>query len=97
MPKKGVVKFSNQGKLSSRFIRSFEILERVGTTAYWLALSSSLSSVHEVFNVTMLQKYTPYPTHVVNCGELIIDTDETFEEGPVYIMDSRDQVCGAKL
>ena len=25
-------------------------------------------------------------------GELVIDVDETFEEGPVRIMDSREQV-----
>ena len=29
-------------------------------------------------------------------GELVVDTDETFEEGPVLIMDSRDQVLRRK-
>ena len=56
--------------------------------AYRLALPPSLSGVHEVFYVSILRKYTPDPTHVVDWGELIIDTDETFEEGPVRIMDS---------
>ena len=53
----------------------FEILERVGTVAYRLALPLSLLSVHEVFHVSMLRKYTLDPTHVVDWGELIIDTD----------------------
>ena len=53
MPKRGVVKFRKLGKLSSRYIRPFEILERVGIVAYRLALSPSLSSVHEVFHVSM--------------------------------------------
>ena len=44
----------------------------------------------------MLRKYTPDPTHVVNWGELVIDTDRTFEEGPVRIMDSREQVLRRK-
>ena len=48
---------------------------------YRLALPSSLSGVHEVFHVSMLRKYTSDPTHVVDWGELIIDTDVTFEEG----------------
>ena len=66
MPKRGVVRFGKRGKLSSRFIRPFEIFERVGTVAYRLALSISLSSFHEVFHVSMLWKYTPDPTLVVD-------------------------------
>ena len=34
MPKRGVVRFGKQGKLSTRFIRPFEVLERVGTISY---------------------------------------------------------------
>ena len=60
--------------------------------AYWLALPPSLSGVHEVFHVSMLRKYTPDPAHVMDWGEITVDTDGTFEEGPVRIMDSRDQV-----
>ena len=66
MPKRGVVRFSKQGKLVPRYIEPFEILERVGTVAYRLALSPSLSSVHKVFHVFMLRKYTPDPAHVVD-------------------------------
>ena len=58
MPKKGVVRFGKQGKVSLRYIGLFEILEKVGTVSYRLALPSSLSGVHEVFNVSMLRKYT---------------------------------------
>ena len=63
-----------------RYIAFFKILEGVCTVSYWLALPPSLSSVHEVFHVFMLQKYTPDPTHVVDWGEIIIDTDGTFKE-----------------
>ena len=62
----GVVRFGKRGKLSPRFIGPFKILERVGTVAYQLALLPSLSGVHEVVHVSMLQKYTPDPTHVVD-------------------------------
>ena len=90
MPNRGVVRFSKRGKLWPRFIGSFEILERVGTVAYWLALPPNMSGVHEVFHVSMLRRYTPDPAHVVDWGEIEVDTDGTFEEGPVCIMDSRD-------
>ena len=68
MPKRGVVRFSKRGKLSSRFIGPFELLERVGTVAYWLALPPNMSGVHEVFHVSMLRKYTPDLAHVVDWG-----------------------------
>ena len=58
MPKRGVVRFGKREKLSPRYIGPFEILESVGTIAYRLALLPSLSSIHEVFHVSMLQKYT---------------------------------------
>ena len=96
MPKWGVVKFGKRSKLSPRFIGPFEILERVGTIAYQLALPPSLSGVHEVFHVSMLRKYTPDPNHVVNWGNLTVDTNGTFEEGPVCIRDNREQVLRRK-
>ena len=48
--------------------------------------------VHEVFHVSMLRKYTPDPAHVVDWGQIKVDTDGTFEKGPVCILDSLDQV-----
>ena len=66
MPNRGVIRFGKQGKLARRYIGPFEVLKRVGTVAYWLALTPSLSGVHEVFHVAMLWKYTLDPAHVVD-------------------------------
>ena len=92
MPKRGVVRFGKCGKLSPRFIGPFEILERVSTIAYRLALPPSMLGVHEVFHVSMPRRYTPDPAHVVDWREIEVDSDGTFEEGLVCIMDSQDQV-----
>ena len=55
-----------------------------------------MSSVHEVFHVSMLQRYTPDPAHVVDWGEIEVDANGTFKEGPVCIMDSWDRVLRRK-
>ena len=96
MPKTGVVRFGRRGKLSPRVIGPFEILERIATVAYRLALPPSMSGVHEVFHVSMLRKYIPDPAHVVDWGQIEVDTDGTFDEGPECIVDSRDQVLRPK-
>ena len=66
------------------------------TIAYRLTLPPSLSGVHKVFHVSMLWKYTPDPAHVVDWGEITVDTYGTFEEGPMRILDSQDKVLRCK-
>ena len=95
-PTRGVVRLGKRGKLSPRFIGPFEILERIGIVAYRLALPPSMLGVHEVFHVSILRKYNPDPAHGVDWGQIEIDTDGTFEEGPVCIVDSRDRVLRRK-
>ena len=48
-------------------------------------------------HVSMLRKYTPDPAHVMDWGDIIVHTNGTFEEGPVRILDSRDQVLRRKI
>ena len=96
MPKRGVVRFGKRGTLLSRFVGPFEIRERVGTVAYRLTLPPNMSGVHEVFHISMLRKYTSDLAHEVDWGQIEVDTDGTFEEGPVCILDSRDQVFRRK-
>ncbi|KAI5338917.1 hypothetical protein L3X38_018189 [Prunus dulcis] len=56
-PWKGVMRFGKHGKLSPRYIRPYEITERIGPVAYKLALPPDLSRIHDVFHVSMLRKY----------------------------------------
>ena len=97
MPKRGVVRFGRRGKLSSRVIEPFEILERIGTVVYRLALPPSMSGVHEVFQVSILRKYIPNPAHVVDWGQIEVDTDGTFEEGPCALLIAVIRFCNARL
>ncbi|KAL6494622.1 hypothetical protein OROGR_031422 [Orobanche gracilis] len=62
-PTRGVFCFGKKGKLSPRYIGSFEILERVGDLAYRLALPPALSRIHSVFHVSQLRKYIADPSN----------------------------------
>ena len=50
-PMNGVVRFGQKGKLSPRYVGSYEILQRVGKVSYELKLPSELALVHPVFHV----------------------------------------------
>ena len=64
-PMKGVMRFGKMGKLAPRYIGLFEIQSRVGEVAYRLILPHELSRIHPVFYVSMLRKYIPDPSHVL--------------------------------
>ena len=91
-----MIRFGKRGKLAPRYIGPFEILKRVGTISYQLALPPSLSGFHEVFHISTLRKYTLDPPHVVDWGDITVDTNGTFGEGLVRILDSQDQVLPRK-
>ena len=61
----------------------------VGFTAQHVRFPRGISRLHapEVYS---------YPAHVVDWGEIEVDIDGTFEEGPVCIMDRREQVLRCK-
>ena len=82
-PRKGAIRFSCTGKLAPRFIGPFEVLQRVGEVAYRLALPPPLEGVHDVFNVSMLQRYQSDPGHVIKWQEVEVQEDGTYEERPV--------------
>ena len=87
-----MLRFGKKGKLSPHFIGPFEILERIGISAYRLALPPNLSSVHDVFHVSMLRKYVYDPTHVIEYEPLVVHENITYEEKPVRILDRKEQV-----
>ena len=77
--------------MSPCFVGPFEVLERMGKVAYRLALPPSLSRVHNVFHVSMLRKYIPDPSHVVDYEPLKLRDDLTYEEQLVKIVDNKEQ------
>ncbi|XP_018841941.2 uncharacterized protein LOC109006946 [Juglans regia] len=95
-PMKGMMRFDKKGKLTPRYIGSFEILEKIGAAAYRLALPPQFSAMHDVFHVSMLQKYVHDPTHVLDYAPLQVHKDFSYEEMPVLILDREVRVLRNK-
>ena len=68
-PWKGVVRFRKRGMPNPRYIGPFEIVERIGPVAYRLDLPEEFYRVHNVFHISMLRKYIPDPSHVLETPE----------------------------
>ena len=81
-----ILRFGCKGKISPRFIGSYEIIKRIGPVAYRLMLSSELEKIHNVFHVSMLRRYRSDPSHVICPTEIEINPDMSYEEEPISIL-----------
>ncbi|GKD57240.1 hypothetical protein Tco_1290627, partial [Tanacetum coccineum] len=86
-PWKGVVRFGKKGKLAPRFVRLFEIIEKVGLVAYRLDLPEELNGVHDMFHVSNLKKCLADPTLQVPLDEIRVDAKLNFVEEPMEILE----------
>ncbi|XP_057506530.1 uncharacterized protein LOC130789727 [Actinidia eriantha] len=89
-PWRGIMRFSKRGKLNPRYVGPYEIVERIGTTAYRLMLLPELSRLHNVFHVSMLWKYVSDPSHALRSQPIELKEDWPYIEEPVQILDRRD-------
>ncbi|XP_028122408.1 uncharacterized protein LOC114319586 [Camellia sinensis] len=90
-PTTGVSRFGKKGKLAPRYIRPFEILEKVNPVAYRLALPPELSQVHNVFHVSILRKYIRDPLHMIDYSEIVVNEDLNYEEKRMRIIDRQER------
>ena len=86
---KSIMIFGKKGKLSPRYIGPYEILEKVGNVVYKLALLPELSSVHNIFHVSMLRKYISNRSHVLSQESRTWYLDLSHVECPIQILDKR--------
>jgi hypothetical protein len=61
----------------SRYCGPFEILDRIGSVAYKLALPTNIK-YHDVFHVSLLEKYIYDPNHVIDWVLIWVEPDEEF-------------------
>ncbi|XP_017985366.1 PREDICTED: uncharacterized protein LOC108663957 [Theobroma cacao] len=86
---KGVIRLVKRGKLNPRYVGPFHIIERIGPVAYRLELPAELDWIHNVFHVSMLKKYVPDPSHILEAPPIELHEDLKFEVQPVRILDQK--------
>ena len=79
--------FQKRRKINPRYIGPFKIIERIRPVPYCLELPSELSRIHNVFHVSMLKKYVPDPSHVLEAPPIELNEALSFEVQPVGIVD----------
>jgi hypothetical protein len=90
---KGVKRFRVKGKLLPRYIGSFPILEKCGKVAYKLELPPSLAGVHDIFHISQLKKCLKTPVDVVLPEVASLETDLTYPEHSIKILDQKSRVA----
>nr|GEV66968.1 putative reverse transcriptase domain-containing protein [Tanacetum cinerariifolium] len=86
-PWKGIIRFRKRGKMSPRYIRPFEIIERIGPVAYKLELPEKLCGIHSTFHVYNLKKSLADENLVIPLEKVQLDDKLHFIEEPMEIMD----------
>ncbi|GJS79805.1 hypothetical protein Tco_0729686 [Tanacetum coccineum] len=88
-PWKGAIRFGKKGKLAPRYVRPFEILERIGPIAYRLRLPQELSNIHDTFHVSNLKKCLVDANLHVPLEEIRVEKTLRFVKEPEEIMDHK--------
>ena len=76
-----------QKRLSPCYIGPYKIIQRVGQVAYKLELPQELSTVHQIFHISMLQKCVSDPSRIAPTEYVQVTWGLPYEEVPTAILD----------
>ena len=80
-----MIRFQKREKLNPRYIGPLRILERIGLVAYHLKFPRDLELIHDVFHVSMLNKYILNPSHILETPPIKLREDLSFKVQPIGI------------
>jgi hypothetical protein len=97
---RGVKRFGTKRKLEPRYMGPYWIIEKSGRVAYKLNLPLELGAIFLVFHVSQLKKCLRLPEERVAVRGIKLESDLSYEEKPVYVLDTQERVtrsCVVKL
>ncbi|KAK1660398.1 hypothetical protein QYE76_048557 [Lolium multiflorum] len=91
-PLKGMQRFQLRGKLAPRYVGPFKVLSRRGEVSYQLELPEEMSTVHNVFHISLLRKCLEVPEKTgvfknIDHRAVDINSDLTYREVPIRILE----------
>jgi hypothetical protein len=93
---KGVCRFGIKGKLASRYIGPYPIVNKYGPTSYQVELPTRLSEVHNVFHVSQLKRSIKPPVDIVIEDIIPLEPDLTYKAHSIKVLDQQDRVTRNK-
>jgi hypothetical protein len=93
---KGVRRFGIKGKLASRYIGPYPIIDKYGPMSYQVELPARLSRVHNVFHVSQLKRCLKPLAGVVIEDTIPLELNLTYKAHPIKVLDQQDRVTRNK-
>jgi len=89
---KGVKYFGVKRKLSPRYVGPYQITEKCGKVAYRVQLPYEMRAIFPLFHVSQLKKCLRVLEERVETGGLKLQSDLSYEEKPIQILDVKERV-----
>jgi len=78
-----------RAKLSPRYIRPYEVIEKLNLLTYRLDLPIAVEHVHNVFHISQLKKYVLDPDCAIITKPIEVIEDLVYEKCPVQMLEHR--------
>jgi len=94
---KGVNRFGVKRKLAPRYVGPYQIIEKSSKVAYKVQLPPEMRAIFPVFHVSQLKKCLRVPEERVEAGGLKLQSDLSYEEKPVQVLDVKERVTRGRV